>query len=520
MRRFGLFALGSLGLFACASLLGDFEVLPAEATTGDDGGTSSDDGSSMADSSSADARSDGAVAPPVPEVVAVNQVATCATAVQEAGTPRERRATFCWGAKHLQRLEYLGALQGDPRPMGFARPRVNKAEVEYLTFDQLYGAGSWFFGRAMKSSLGDKVPFAWGANDVAQCAVKDTLSEPPKFVPTTLLLPRTSTQVPPGPDSGTLPPDRPASRPILGGGAAPFHGCFFDDHRRLYCWGQNDNCEVRSGPRCGNRRCNDALWDPCSSNPGDPRDLVVAQVEDQTDALIGDGGAYRFSRFAGGLEHSCVVRARSGGAELVCWGGNVFRQTGDNSGTPASHVDKPRQVPLPSELKVSADTELAAGDHHTCAIFQSATLVCWGKNSDGQSNPDNTAETVSPTRVVLRQGMGGKIRGLALGGDNSCFIVDPEDNSSRAACFGAVSRWWSDGSARGPISFVPGIKDVQQIAVGSSHACAIARDTGEPSTTPLSLFCWGDNSAEQVDPNHKQQRVVLPRRIELPPIPQ
>lgn len=507
MRRFGLFALGSLGLFACTSLLGDFDVLPAEAVPGDDGGTSSDDGGSMADTSTEDAPPDGPVGPsPVPEVVAANQFATCATAVQEKGTPRERRATYCWGARNLGQPEYLGALKGDPMPMGFARPRMNKTEIEYLAFDQIYGAGRWFFGRAMKSSVGDRMPFAWGANDVGQAAVKGggDGSRRPDLVPPTLLVPKGA--------------PAPSPKPILGGGAAPFHGCFFDDNRRLYCWGQNDNCEVRSGSRCGPDKCNDQ--DACVAS--EPKNLVVAEVEDQTPGLIGKSGAFRFSRFAGGLEHSCVVRHAEGadaGPELVCWGDNLYFQTGASE--LVKHVEEPTPIPLPVGVTVSGDVQLAAGENHTCAVFQSMTLVCWGRNHEGQAAPEDASDKVAPTTLRLPSTVTGRLRGLALGGNNSCFIVAPQDSKpSVAVCFGGMARLWVDGSARGSISLIPGIEDVQQIAVGNNHACAIARDVREPSTAPFSLFCWGENDAKQVDPNDAQPRYVLPHRVELPPIPQ
>src|SRR5690606_36018420 len=102
-------------------------------------------------------------AAPVPVVVAANQYATCATVVYGQGTPAERPATFCWGAQNLGAPEYLGALPGDPKVMGFARPRrPDKTPVEHLTFDQLYGAGSWFFGRVDARFESAGIPFAWG----------------------------------------------------------------------------------------------------------------------------------------------------------------------------------------------------------------------------------------------------------------------------------------------------------------------------------------------------------------------
>jgi hypothetical protein len=509
MRRFGLLALGSLGLFACASLLGDFDVVPAEATAGGDGGTSIDDGSSMADASTEDAPRDGSsLLPPrpVPEVVAANQIATCATAVQEPGTPYERRATFCWGA-HEKAQFLLGAMPGDLMPNGFARPRMNKSDVEYLTFDQLYGAGAWFFGRAR---AGNGIGFAWGANEDGQAAV-DGNPRPPFVPPTPLVVQSTS--------------GNPHKR-VAGGGAAPSHGCFFDDDRRLYCWGENANCEVRSGPKCGNG-CSEPILPPgglCRAN------YVVPSVEDQTSRLIGKYNAYRFYRFAGGREHSCVVRYQPevpNSHELACWGDNSYYQAGYPD--PGTHVPEPTPINFFSAGggggpggggpgMVSADTELAAGDHHSCAILQGSRLFCWGKNDLGQSDPNSREESIRPRFIERPSPFDGMIGGLALGGNSSCFIVKPSNGQpSFAACFGDLSPT-QDGK-RGLMGRVPNIQDVQQIAVGSRHACAIARGAGDPPTAPFALFCWGSNESRQIDPNTAQRTFVLPHRIELPPIP-
>lgn len=513
MRRFGLLALGSLGLFACASLLGDFDVVPSEATAGGDGGTSIDDGSSMADASTEDAPRDGSsLLPPrpVPEVVAANQIATCATAVQEPGTPYERRATFCWGANG--KPEYLGAMPGDLMPKGFARPRMNKSDVEYLTFDQLYGAGAWFFGRVR---TGNGIGFAWGANDVGQAAV-DGNPRPPFVAPTPLVVNRgTSAAVP---------------VKIAGGGAAPFHGCAFDVDGLLYCWGENANCEVRSGPKCPTGGCQES--DGIIVPPGrcEPN-YAVPRVEDQTSRLIGKYNAYRFSRFAGGHEHSCVVRRGVGtnpsAPELACWGNNQYYQAGYPD--PGTHVTEPTPINFFSAGggggpggggpgMVSADTELAAGDHHSCAILPGSRLFCWGKNDLGQSDPNSREESIRPRFIERPSPFDGMIGGLALGGNSSCFIVKPSNGQpSFAACFGDLSPT-QDGK-RGLMGRVPNIQDVQQIAVGSHHACAIARGAGDPPTAPLALFCWGNNPSRQIDPNAAQSRFVLPHRIELPPIP-
>lgn len=159
-----------------------------------------------------------------------------------------------------------------------------------------------------------------------------------------------------------------------------------------------------------------------------------------------------------GEDHSCAVNLAG---SAFCWGYSGFGQTGLATSTgpdicggglsdeyPCSRTA--RQV-----IGLGDDIEAVdAGDNFTCALTQSGAVYCWGLNEDG------------------RLGAG------LLSGPQSCegiFGPDP-CSTSPVAVEGAGT------AAIGAAGFLGG---VEEIAVGSSHACALT-DAGQ-------VLCWGWN---------------------------
>jgi hypothetical protein len=84
-----------------------------------------------------------------------------------------------------------------------------------------------------------------------------------------------------------------------------------------------------------------------------------------------------------GAEHSCVL---FGSGELKCWGANDSGQLGlgdtdDRGGEPHDLGAALAAVPLGTNDAVTA---LAAGGRHTCALLRSGRVRCWGANDRGQ----------------------------------------------------------------------------------------------------------------------------------------
>ncbi len=499
MRRLILTCGLSLGLAACSALLGDFNVDPAsvpDAGAGKDDASTAEagDADSIVDTGIRDTAPDGPVAPNN-EVVAVaaNTFATCATVAYDFKTGAEKRVTYCWGAGGND-PSFLGALATDPTFGKFSRPRApGSGAVTFLAFDRLAASpsGLAFLGRTdVGSSVGKGLPFCWGSNSQAECGIdSNPPGTPPISVPPTQLMVGTA-----GMAASSI-------------GLAPFHGCFVDPAKKLYCWGQNNNCEVRSGTlgSCGPQ--------------------FVRNVVDEDTTVVGSAGAYEFERFAGGYEHSCVVKQKKDqtSASVACWGKNNDNQCGQGA-TLKPFVDDPSGVDLP--VAKFGEFEIAAGQYHTCAIVTQTDLYCWGRNDQGQAAPGgSTAMPADVANLSVPITFGTSLKGLALGADVSCFVAapvaGPEANIGRAICFGNKSGPLGRDPSTIADRFAPvsGIKDVQAIAVGGSHACAIAYPDTAPLGTRHGLFCWGLNDSKQVDPDSTQNQFPLAHGIKFPAKP-
>jgi len=161
-----------------------------------------------------------------------------------------------------------------------------------------------------------------------------------------------------------------------------------------------------------------ACWGRDMGASGDDTDepTVVAGVSDATDigcgaatvcAALDDGTAVcwggSFSaaspisgvtdavEVAAGQAHGC---ARTSSGAVQCWGLNNLGQLGDGTGTDS----------VGTAVSVSGLTDavqIAAYDHHTCAVRATGDVVCWGGNDAGQLGNGTTIDAGEPVGVTL-----------------------------------------------------------------------------------------------------------------------
>jgi len=136
-----------------------------------------------------------------------------------------------------------------------------------------------------------------------------------------------------------------------------------------------------------------------------------------------------------GAQHSCAVALSGAG---YCWGNNAFGQLGKGVAVTAAARDS---VPVPVAGGITF-TKMYAGEYHTCGLTAAGAAFCWGRNDYGQLG-DGT-RTVSTAPV----GVGGGIvfRSLSLGELYTCGL-----------------------------------------------AAAPGTPSGGPSSSPGTVYCWGDN---------------------------
>lgn len=197
-----------------------------------------------------------------------------------------------------------------------------------------------------------------------------------------------------------------------------------------------------------------------------------------------------------GFAHSCGLT--STGA-LRCWGSNSSRVLGDNTAIEAA---SPVDV-----LNSTGTVDFAVARYHNCAIIGPTRIVrCWGNNyvSDvdrGLLGNESTTSNGTPVDVA---GLSG-VKSLSLGDTHSCAVLANDS----VVCWGS-NRYGQLGNnlditqppfpnypPSGSPSFTPmptvNVADVQELASGSAHSCALLKSG--------TVKCWGLNTSGQLGVN-------------------
>src|SRR5262249_12806106 len=109
---------------------------------------------------------------------------------------------------------------------------------------------------------------------------------------------------------------------------------------------------------------------------------------------------------AAGSTHSCA--ATSSGVQ--CWGSNDYGQLGDGTTTA-------RRTPVNVAGIGAGVVALTAGNAHTCALFTSGDIYCWGANASGQVGT-SFGSTTPPVKIPSINA-----KAIAAGGDHTCALT-------------------------------------------------------------------------------------------------
>lgn len=126
-----------------------------------------------------------------------------------------------------------------------------------------------------------------------------------------------------------------------------------------------------------------------------------------------------------GSHHACALTAAG---RVFCWGGNDYGQLGD--GTTISR-DRPVEVMSLGTGVLS----VAAADQHTCAVTDEGRVMCWGANDSGQLMRSPAEPSTVPIEVKVRDAKGKRLQhavSVAAGGQHSCALFQ----SGAVQCWG------------------------------------------------------------------------------------
>ena len=196
-------------------------------------------------------------------------------------------------------------------------------------------------------------------------------------------------------------------------------------------------------------------------------------AESQTNKNLQSSDQNRVRTITAGDIHTCALQQT---ATVSCWGNNWDGQLGDSS--------MPLNVLGITDTKaITAGASIVIGGH-TCALRQTGTITCWGNNWDGQLGNGQSGDISSVPVAVL--GIA-EATAINAGGDFTCALsltgtITCWGNNRSGKLGNGRSGYYAGSSV--PIE-VLGINDATAITAGNDHACALRR-TG-------TITCWGNN---------------------------
>lgn len=305
----------------------------------------------------------------------------------------------------------------------------------------------------------------WGANDFGQLGHGDNVVDPSLEVV--------------GDDEAPS-----AAEPVdLGGDLAwkvatgSLHTCAVLVDGGVVCWGQNSSGVLGSG--------DETVGDESIGDDEEPVDVPVPAVDGDIRVNLGKNRTAK--AIAAGTAHTCVIDDQD---DVMCWGlsdkgqlgyGNTETIGDDENPGRANAVDLGRR-------KVQA---IAAGDDHTCAVTDAGAVYCWGDNAHGQLGLPDLADQIGDGETPLSAGPvdlnGMKAVGITAGNRHTCATLEDAtlrcwgDNIYGATGLGSpVLELPSDST---PVDL--GGTGVTTAAAGYDHTCAaLAGDVHH-------VQCWG-----------------------------
>ena len=183
-----------------------------------------------------------------------------------------------------------------------------------------------------------------------------------------------------------------------------------------------------------------------------------------------------YTQISAGYGHTCAIYGSGG---VHCWGQNSLGQLGDGTTTNSA-------IPV-VVAGLTGVTSVAAGFSHTCALAQ-GVVKCWGYNDAGQLG-DGSARTFSstPVAVVGLAAFFNQPVAVKTGGAFSCAqMLNGLTNASTVRCWGDNGNGQvGSGSTAATVpapATVSGLTGVTHLSAGFLTACAVTGGT---------VRCWG-----------------------------
>ncbi|MEM9488356.1 MAG: RTX toxin, partial [Myxococcota bacterium] len=271
--------------------------------------------------------------------------------------------------------------------------------------------------------------------------------------------------------------------------------------------GQDHNCVLLSsgGLRCWGHNAFGQLGHGTIDNYGDSGSETLNVL---TDVEL-DLGEAAIIDMALGVAHTCILL--DSGA-VRCWGGGTYGQLGYGDYGETGDIGDD-ELPRNEDVPIGGPAmQITAGAYHTCAVLQSGSMRCWGRNDNGQLGYGHTMQigddepASQPGDIDL--GTEESIRDISAGFAHTCALF----TNGEVRCWGwgrygqhgqgkldeqdetDVENNLGDEPGETPGAFDPvcisAESPVAELASGFSHNCAVLENGA--------LRCWGFNGNGQL----------------------
>lgn len=283
------------------------------------------------------------------------------------------------------------------------------------------------------------------------------------------------------------------------------HTCALLDNGSVSCWGKGENGQLGNGAL----QSTSSVPSPVLPFPSGQKAITLSAGHSHTCAILDDGaiacwgagsegrlgnggtsssaspqltdslGENRSAKsISSGLHHTCAILDNG---STLCWGDGSKGQLGN--GSLASSSSPAPIAAIPSAFKPVA---LASGDEHTCAMLSKGSVVCWGSGLNGFLGSGSTSDQLTP-EAVEPFGEGRTAVAISAKHKHTCAVL----NDGNVSCWGvsANGRGGNDGVEN--TQLVPTLtsslgvnRTALSITSGHTYSCAILDD--------FSVSCWGD----------------------------
>jgi len=259
------------------------------------------------------------------------------------------------------------------------------------------------------------------------------------------------------------------------------HSCALLDDATVKCWGRSNS---------GQLGYNDTATR--GDGPGEMGDALPA---------ISFAAGRTATAIAAGANHTCAVLDN---AQMVCWGDNEYGQLGQGN---MINIGDALNATIAATPTINMGTgrsvvAISAGNLHTCALLDNATVKCWGSAGNGRLGTGDTNDLgddpaeMGDALLPISLGTGASAISVTAGGSHTCVLL----NTAAVKCFGngADGKLGYEsqdnigdlpnqmGDALATVSLGTG-RTVLAVSAGLAHTCAMLDNA--------SVKCWGNGGS-------------------------